>query len=131
MNILIVEDDYITSQVMKEILMSFGNCEIAENGRNALELFYNALDEKTPYDLIFLDIMMPEIDGQETLQKIREIEYTHGIMGLDGVKIIMTTALDDYENITKAFKSQCEGYVVKPIDKDKIVNVLLNLNLLE
>jgi two-component system chemotaxis response regulator CheY len=131
MKILSVEDDYITSLVLHEILMSFGKCDIAQNGLVAIELFSEALSKKEPYDIIFLDIMMPEMDGQEVLKKIREIEGDNQINGLDSVKVIMTTALDDFENINSAFKHQCEGYIVKPINKDKITQMLIKQGLLE
>jgi two-component system, chemotaxis family, chemotaxis protein CheY len=131
MKALIVEDDYITSQVMYAILLGFGETNVAEDGFKALELFNESIINKEPYNIIFLDIMMPEMDGQAVLSEIRKIEYQNGIIGLDAVKIIMTTALDDYKNISTAFKHQCEGYIVKPIDKDKIVNVLIEQNLIE
>ena len=130
MRTLVVEDDYITSQVMQEIMLSFGHCDVAENGREALELFNSAQISGTLYDVIFLDIMMPEMDGQEVLGRIREAEKLKGIMGLDCVKIVMTTALDDYNNVKSAFASQAEAYVVKPIDKDKIIKSLVGLGLL-
>ncbi len=130
MRTLVVEDDYITSQVMQEILSAFGECDVAENGEQAIELFTSAHLSGVLYDVVFLDIMMPEMDGQEVLAKIREIEKMNGIMGLDGVKIVMTTALDDYENIKKAFTNQAEAYLIKPVDKDKVVKVLVDLELL-
>ncbi len=130
MKTLVAEDDFITSQVMREIMLSFGDCDIAENGKLAVNAFAEAINSGTPYDLIFLDIMMPELDGQQVLAKIRDIETAQSIAGLDGVKVIMTTALDDFENIKTAFQNQCEGYIVKPIDKDKVVKKLYELNIL-
>ena len=131
MKTLVVEDDYITSEVMREIMSSFGECEVAENGARAVELFKNALEANSPFDFILLDIMMPEVDGQEALNRIREEDYSRNIKGLDGVKIVMTTALDDFDNIRAAFKNQCDGYLVKPLDKDKVTRVLLDLDLLQ
>lgn len=131
MRSLIVEDDYITSEVMNEILLAFGESDIAADGREALEKFSEAYENENPYDVIFLDIMMPEFDGQEVLERIREIEDYHGVKGLDRCKIIMTTALDDFDNIAQAFKNQAEGYIVKPIDKDKIVAKLIEMDLLD
>jgi len=130
MKTLIVEDDYITSQVMQEIMLAFGSCDVAENGAIGVELFQKAINENSKYDVIFLDIMMPEMTGQEALHTIREFEKSNNILGLDTCKIIMTTALDDFENIKTAFKEQCEAYIVKPIDKDKILKSLINLDLL-
>ncbi len=127
MRTLLVEDDYITSQIMKEMLLRYGSCDVAENGLMAIEMFADAYNDDDPYDVIFLDIMMPEIDGQEVLYQIRDIETAKGIKGLDGVKIIMTTALGDFENIRKAFNNQCEGYLVKPVERKKMEKTLIGL----
>jgi len=120
MNILIIEDDVTSGKVLSRILQRYGTVTIATDGRQGLDSFKEALNNKTPYDLIFLDIMMPEIDGQEVLKEIRKTEELLGLFGFDGVKILMTTALDDTKNIMQAFRSQCEGYLVKPILKDKV-----------
>lgn len=131
MKILIVEDDFVCRRLLQEILNKFGKCDIAVNGIEAVESFKLAWKDKKPYDLVCLDIMLPDIDGQEVLKQIRECEYEQGVGGLDGVKIIMTTALGDSENIKKAFREQCEAYVVKPIDKTKLVNTLKKLELIK
>ena len=104
--------------------MLFRSCDVAENGVQALEAFQKAHTENQPYDLITLDIMMPELDGQSTLQEIRRMENQRGIYGLSGVKIIMTTALDDKESILEAFRSQCEGYLTKPIQREKLFQLI-------
>ncbi|TYT73750.1 response regulator [Desulfobotulus mexicanus] len=129
MRILIVEDDPISRMVMEKNLKSLGICDLVENGREALEAFEKALLENKPYDLITLDIMMPEMDGQTALQEIRKMEDEEGIYGLSGVKVIMTTALDDKDNIMRAFKSQCEGYLTKPIQRQKLFQLMDELGL--
>jgi two-component system chemotaxis response regulator CheY len=128
---LIVEDDFITSQVLREIMLAFGETDIAENGLIAIDMIGNAINADIPYNLIFLDIMMPELDGQEALTLIRQIEKDSGIIGLDCSKVLMTTALSDFSNIKTAFKNQCEGYIIKPIEKDKIINTLTDLRIIE
>jgi len=130
MKTLVIEDDFVTSQVMKEILLSFGECDIAEDGTIGIDCFREALESNDSYDLIFLDIMMPGLTGQEVLKVIRDLETKNGIMGLEQSKIVMSTALDDIKNIKDAFKSQAEGYIVKPIDKDKILKILVDLEML-
>lgn len=130
MKTLIIEDDYITSQIMQEIMLQYGSCDIAEDGTQALAKISEALDSKEHFDVIFLDIMMPGISGQEVLTKIRYIEEIYGFQGLDACQIIMTTALDDYDNIKKAFVNQAEAYIVKPIENDKIKKVLQDLHLI-
>lgn len=120
MKILLVEDDIVSRSVMLKLLADYGDIEIAQNGDKAMDMFLQAHDKNAPYDLVALDIMMPGKDGQQVLKEIRDFELKKGIMGSDGVKIIMTTALDDKKNILEAFRSQCEAYLTKPIHVKKL-----------
>ncbi len=131
MKTLIVEDDLTSRRLLQKILSPYGSCDIAVDGKESVEAFHLALEEKQPYDLICIDIMMPKMDGQEVLREIRKIEAERRIHGLSGAKIIMTTALGDKGNIMKAFKEQCEAYLVKPIDRKKLLKEIKNLGLLE
>ena len=112
---------------MKKYLSKYGSCDIAMNGMEAIDLVMNAVESKTPYDLICLDIMMPKVDGLKALKIIREIE---GKSTLPPSKIIMTTALNDKNSIDEAYKLGCEAYAWKPIDVDKFNEVLKKLNLI-
>ena len=130
MKILIVEDEFVCRHVLQELLSPYGECDMAVNGKEAVDAFESALAGNRPYNLVCLDIMLPEMDGQEALKKMREIERKYQIGGLDGVKIIMTTALEDFDNIKRAFIEQCEGYLVKPITREKIITQLKELSLI-
>lgn len=124
MHILIVEDDVISSTLLERLLKEYGTTDTVMTGTEVLPTFEKAQTENNPFDLICLDIMLPGMDGQEILKKIREWEEQHNIHGLDGVKVIMITALNDRHNILEAFRSQCEGYIVKPITKEKLIEQL-------
>ncbi len=116
MKALVVEDDAVSSQLLVSMLEFAFECDIAENGEIGLEAFTAASKNGSPYDLVCLDIMMPVMDGQQMLKEIRCFEAENGIDGLDGAKIIMTTALDSAQSIFEAFREQCESYLVKPFD---------------
>jgi two-component system chemotaxis response regulator CheY len=131
MRTLVVEDDFSSRKLAQKILENYGKCDVAVNGNEAIRAFVEAHAEKDPYDLILLDIMMPEKNGQEVLHEIREREAQMNILGLDGAKILMTTALNDKENIMMAFREQCEGYLVKPVTKEKIRAQLQDLELIK
>lgn len=120
LSILIVEDDFTSRRVMQHILQKYGDCDVAIDGEEALEAVRLALDRGTKYDLICLDIMMPKMDGQTALKEIRALEAKHGFRPGQGARIIITSALDDSTNVLEAFRSQCDGYIVKPYDKQKI-----------
>ncbi len=131
MRSLIVDDDFTCRRILQAYLSKYGECHIAVNGQEAIEAFTASIEENSPYDVITLDIMMPETNGHDVLKAIREIEEVYNIYGSDSVKIIMTTALGDSENIRHAFRAQCEGYLVKPIDKDNLIAKLVEFGLIE
>jgi two-component system chemotaxis response regulator CheY len=130
MKTLIVEDDFTSRLLLQGLLQPFGVCHVCINGIEAIEAFKIALEQKEPYDLVCLDIMMPEMDGQTALKKIRELEDKGGIVASRGAKVIMTTALDDKKNIMNAFREQCDIYLVKPIDREKLNESLKSLGLI-
>jgi len=130
MKSLVIEDDYITSMVLQEMLLAYGTADIAENGLLGVNAVEKSIQTNEFYNVIFSDIMMPEMDGMEALEKIREIESNHNIEGKDRTKIIMCTALDDYETVKKSFSNQCDGYLVKPFTTEKVSEALKNLNLI-
>lgn len=131
MKSLIVDDDFFSRRILQSILSTYGECHVAVDGKEALFAFKQAINEESPYDVICLDIMMPKMDGQEVLKNIRAIEESKNILGSDSVKIIMTTALDDGDSIIKAFREQCESYLIKPISKSKLLKVLQDFGLVE
>ena len=131
MRTLIVEDEFTSRMVLKKIFSAYGECDIAVDGNEAVEAFIMALDDKYPYDLICMDIMMPNKDGREALQDIRNIESERCITGAREVKVIMTTALDDPKNIIGSLKEGATVYVTKPIIKDAIIEEVRNLGLIE
>ena len=129
MKCLIVEDNFTARKLLTMYLSSCADCDIAVDGNEAVVAFSQAMDEKEPYDLICLDIMMPNMDGRQALKAIRQIESEHGIRGLDCVKVIMTTSLGDSGNVMGAFREGCEAYIVKPVKKDKLLEEMENLGL--
>ena len=129
MKILIVEDDMISRKFLSKFLEQYGECDIVVDGMEALDAYLIAEKEKQPYDLIFLDIMMPKIDGIKVLKAIRDFEKQRKIMMEDQVKIIIITALADTEFVHQAFEIGCEAYAAKPIDTDKLVEVMNKLGI--
>ena len=130
MKFLVVEDDVVSYTIVDKILSHYGVSVIATDGLAAVTAFESALSSGERFDAVFLDIMLPKIDGQEALKRIRALENKQGILGEDGVKIVMITALGDNHNIMEAFRSQCEGYIVKPVTREKMAVQLQNLGLI-
>lgn len=130
MRILIVEDDITSRLLLRKLLESYGACDVAINGKEAVQACRRAREEGDPFVLVCLDIMMPEMDGQAALKVMREIEQAAGRLPSQSAKIVMTTALRDIENVTTAYRELCDGYLVKPIQREKLVALLKELDVI-
>ena len=130
MRCLIVEDDFGSRRLLQAMLREYGTSDVVVDGQEAIDAFRLAWEENNPYDLVFLDIMMPNVDGQEALRRIRATESEIGIRDRDRAKVVMTTALGDPENVVQAFyEGGADGYVVKPIKRETLVSELEKLGL--
>ena len=130
MRILIAEDDFASRKFMLRFLSQYGECDVTVDGMEAVDAFLMALETGESYDLVCLDIMMPELDGYQALKAMRDIEKEKNVPLNKSAKIIMTTALNEGRNVTKAFKLGCVAYAGKPIDQEKFENVLRKLELI-
>ena len=103
--ILVIDDDEMNLQIAKMILEKKLPCEVlcAAGGRDGLEILRNK-----PVNLVLLDILMPEFDGIETLQEIRDDER------IKNVPVMMLTASGDVENIQKVGTLGVKDYIKKP-----------------
>jgi len=116
LRILLAEDDFSSRFLLQTFLSRYGECHIAVNGKEAVETFRFALERGQRYDLICMDIMMPEMDGREAVRRMRSLEEEHGILSTHGAKIIMTTAVEEVKEVIRCFHELCDAYLMKPID---------------
>ncbi len=131
MKILIAEDDMISRKFLFKFLSQYGECDVVVDGIEALDAYLISIKEKEPYDVICLDIMMPKVDGVKVLKAIRDFEKQRGVMTDERIKIIMITALADTEYVHRAFEIGCEAYAAKPIDTDKLIEVMKKLDIIK
>jgi two-component system chemotaxis response regulator CheY len=130
MRILIVEDDYTSRTYLKGLLGKFGECVEAEDGVLAVAAFKEAMENNKPFDLIIMDIMMPNMDGHEALQEIRNLERLANVPPLKETKVIMATALSDPKNVVRAYyKGGATAYLPKPVDKAVLLETVKELGL--
>jgi len=114
-NILIVDDTMIMRESLRRVLLTLGyeNVIQAGNGREAVKLVE---DENSNIDLIFLDIVMPIMDGRAALKKIRETNKT--------VSVVMLTSVADKDSIIECSKLGMTSYVLKPINAEEGPGIL-------
>lgn len=131
MRILIVEDDLASRKFLSKFLSQYGEIDIVVDGLEALDAYLISVKDNQPYDLICLDIMMPKVDGVKVLKAIRDYETSKGLLPEKRVKVIMTTALQDSQMVHQSFDIGCEAYAAKPIDTEKLKEVMRKLKLIE
>lgn len=127
MRILIAEDDLGSRKFMQQFLKTYGDCDVTVDGIETVDAFLLAWDEEDPYELICLDIMMPKLDGLKALKIIRELENDKKVAEDKRVNIIMTTALNEQQTVYDAFDLGCEAFAAKPINQEKLKEVLEKL----
>lgn len=112
--VLIVEDDLVSRIYATELIEGFG-CKVtaAENGRQAL----NMLDYNDDYDLIFMDCMMPHVNGYEATQEIRNSAHKN-------IPIIALTANTLEQDKEKCLASGMDDYITKPVKEQDLYNTL-------
>jgi two-component system, chemotaxis family, chemotaxis protein CheY len=132
MRILITEDDFTSRLVLQGILSKFGEVHIAVHGKECLDAFRLSLETGKSYDLICLDIMMPEMDGHRALKEIRRLESETGIKRGQEVKILMTTVLDDPKNVFEAYyRGGATSYLVKLVHATSVMQELHHFGLID
>lgn len=129
MRILIAEDDYVNRRFLFKFFSQYGDCDMVVNGEEAVKAFMFSLEENDQYDLICLDIMMPKLDGLKALKIITSIEKEKEISNEEISKKFVITALDNAKDVQEAFELGCEVYVTKPINAEKLIEVMQKLKL--
>lgn len=129
MRILVVDDELVSREKMKHIMSSLGECDEVESGQDALKAFLDARIDGKQYDLITLDISMPEMDGTEVLGRIRTLEKEDGTPREGQVRIMMVTGSSEKDTILSCIKAGCNDYIMKPFDKQTVIKKLVDSGL--
>ena len=95
---------------MQKIMDGLGECQAVESGSAAMAAYKNHMKTSAPFDLITLDVAMPDIDGTDVLHSIREIEKEKKIPEGKQVKILMVTSRSDKDTIITCIRAGCNDY---------------------
>ena len=117
--VLVVDDNAANRELLIEILDGYAACDVADNGNAAMGQYGRALANGDAYDLILLDIAMPEVDGIEFLKFVRATETNAGVPVGEGIPIIMVTAFE--KPFMQAFNHGCDDYILKPVDASTLL----------
>lgn len=130
MKILIVDDEVVSRKKMEKILSGFGACYSVENGNAAVVAFSQSLISKAPYDLVSLDVSMPDMNGTQVLAMIRKLEKDNDVPKAQQAKILMVTSHSDLETVRSCISGGCNDYVVKPFAKEIVEQKLKKIGIL-
>lgn len=132
MRALIVDDDFYSRSFLEYILHPYAFCDVAVNGEEAVMAFQKAMEDKHPYSLVFMDLLMPVIDGPKALREIREIERDFGVDKASQARVIITSVLEDAEDTHNAmYLGEATSFLQKPVDEKSVLSELRRLGLVE
>ncbi len=119
MKVLVAEDMDVNWEVISTLLDMYGiKCQRAENGKVAVEMLRNI--QPAQYDLVFMDIQMPVMNGLEATREIRKLENPYAA----GIPIIAMTADAFSENVAECLEAGMNGHIAKPIDINNVLKEL-------
>jgi CheY-like chemotaxis protein len=125
LSILVAEDNEINALLMRSLLGRLGHAAvITTNGEQALESWLSAKSAGTPYDLVLMDIQMPQLNGVETTRRIRNHEAGDGGRP---TPILALTANTLVEDRYACFEAGMDGFLIKPLDREKLEEALAGL----
>ncbi|WP_027581375.1 PAS domain-containing hybrid sensor histidine kinase/response regulator [Bradyrhizobium sp. Ai1a-2] len=125
LSILVAEDNEINALLMRSLLTRLGHqVVITTNGEEALQSWLSAKSTGAPYDLVLMDVQMPQLNGIETTKRIRQSEA-----GQSGgpTPILALTANTLAEDRSACFEAGMDGFLIKPLDREKLQQALKEL----
>jgi Response regulators consisting of a CheY-like receiver domain and a winged-helix DNA-binding domain len=131
MRALIVDDDFYSRIMLHDMLRAVADCHIAVNGEEAVGAFKKALEDGRPYDLVCMDLVMPEMDGQQALREMRALEGDNGVDAVDRCSIFVVSMVEDNRETNEAFfLGGADCFLVKPIAEERLMAELREHGLL-
>lgn len=128
MRFLIVDDDESIILFLRMILSAHAECLTACNGEEALSAFEAALDEQRSFTAVFMDILMPDMNGTQVVQELRRLEKEHQQANV--FKLIMISVLTDTKNVSESFfHGRADAYLPKPFTRELLQYELTRLGL--
>ena len=128
MKTLVIDAEEALKESICNIFATKGACDSANDGNMGLELIKQAFNLNSPYELIILDIVLPEVDGHTIIKKIRAWELAGNIDPLMEAKIVVMSRRRDEPTILQAFRNGATGWINKPASAEDVMLKLNNLN---
>jgi two-component system chemotaxis response regulator CheY len=130
MRILVVDDEFVSREKLTAILSAHGNCDAAPDGRTALEMVEKAYRDGNPYELVTMDLNMPDMSGHVVVQEMRHWEQGNPqIANGYAASVLIITATKEIRDVMESFDEGAEAYIVKPVTPENVAEAIGKINL--
>lgn len=128
---LIIEDEQVNREFLLLALKPHATCVAVGTGEAGLKEHRRALTADEPFELIFLDVMLPGIDGLRALEQLRATEDAFDLSESARAKVIVTTVLNDHQTASRAFiHGHAASFLTKPFRASELMLELATLGLI-
>lgn len=127
MKSLVIDDSKLIGLIMQETLERYGSCDVAFNPVDGFNKYVKSVNNNIPYDVVYLDLIMPIYNGYQILEMIRNYENSRGVKN---AIVIIVSGLYDEENKKKAMSLGADAYFVKPFNIDEFTEFFKDKGLL-
>jgi two-component system chemotaxis response regulator CheY len=125
MRLLVVDDEPLIRGILVGIVADLAECDQAENGQTAYESFEIALNTGRPYDVIFIDLAMPVMNGRKLLRAIRDKEMKLSVPEENRIKAVVISAENSPRQVAGSFfEDGCNDYIIKPFKVNEVLSIL-------
>lgn len=123
--VLIVDDSTSVRESFTDILSPLATCEVATNGQEAVDLIKRTVNKGGHFDLVLMDIIMPEKDGLTAVREIRQFEKVRGCTDADRLTIVIVTTIKEPSRILIAqYECGADAYITKPFTRETVLQTL-------
>jgi len=131
MRFLIVDDDESIILFLRTLLSAYAECITAGSGLEAMSAFEVALEENRPFQAVFMDILLPGMDGNQVVQALRRLEQDH-TPAVVPFKLLMISVLTDTRYVSESFfHGRADAYLPKPLRRETLLAELAKLGLIK
>ncbi|MDQ7831408.1 MAG: response regulator [Desulfovibrionaceae bacterium] len=131
MKFLFVDDDESILLFLGECLAPYAVCVPAHNGAEAVSAFGRAMAGGEPFTVVFMDILMPDMDGNRVVRELRHMEQAQGVPEAGRFKLVMISVCTDTKNVNESFfDGLADAYIPKPLRADALLRELRKLGMI-
>ncbi|MBS3821410.1 MAG: response regulator [Planctomycetes bacterium] len=129
MKILVVDDEFVSREKLSAILRHYGPCDAAPDGQTALTMIQDAYRSRAPYELVTMDLNMPDMSGHVVVQEMRHwAKENPQIANGFFATVLIITASKEIREVMESFEEGAEAYIVKPVTPENVAEAVAKID---